>query len=108
MASTPPRLGGWASTFRKAASEVDYPITALLAKDPKTITMRKDLYTVFGPEEAEWKAELLRFHQSQHQRNLNTRGYGFDERILRVNRETARELSEDAMFAEVFEIQFSS
>jgi len=93
------------SMFRKAACEAGYPITALLAKDPKTIGMRRDLYTVFGSEQAEWKAELLRFHQSQHQRNLNTRGYGFDERILRVNRDTARELSRDDMFAEVFEIQ---
>ena len=44
--------------------------------------MRYDFYTAFGPEEAEWKATLLRFHSSQHQRNLNTRGKGFDERIL--------------------------
>jgi len=94
------------SMFRKVASEAGHPITALLAKDPKTISMRHDLYTVFGPEEAEWKAKLLRFHQSQHQRNLNTRGYGFDERILRGNRETARRLSKNNMFAEVFEIQF--
>lgn len=93
------------SMFRKVESEVDYPITAFLARDPKTISMRNDLYTVFGREEADWKAELLRFHQSQHQRNLNTRGYGFDERILRVNRETARGLSKNNMFAEVFEIQ---
>ena len=94
------------SMFRKAASEFPRPITSLLAKDPKTISMRNDLYTVFGPEKAEWKAELLRFHQSQHQRNLNTRGYGFDERILRVNRQNARELSKNNMFAEVFEIQY--
>ena len=94
------------SMFRKVACEAGYPITALLAKDPKTIGMRHDLYTVFGPEEAEWKAELLRFHESQQQRNLNTRGYGFDERILRVNRENACDLSKDDMFAEVFEIQY--
>ena len=91
--------------FRKMASALGYPVTALLAKDPKTISMRHDLYTVFGPEEAEWKAELLRFHQSQHQRNLNTRGYGFDERILRVNRESARELLKNDMYAETFEIR---
>ena len=33
------------------------------------------------------KAELLRFHRTQHERNLQTRQHGFDERILRVNRQ---------------------
>ena len=68
--------------------------------------MRYDFYTAFGPEEADWKATLLRFHQSQHQRNLNTRGKGFDERILEVNRQTADECPGDQEFAEAFECVF--
>lgn len=92
--------------FRKIASSLDYPVTAFLNKDPKTIRMRYDLYTVFGEEDAKWKAQLLRFHQSQHQRNLNTRQHGFDDRILNVNRAIARDLSEKDKYAEVFEIEF--
>jgi len=76
-----------------------------LIHDPKTIQMRHDLYTVFGEDEAEWKGQLLRFHQSQHQRNLRTRQYGFDERILKVNRQIARELQASASYAEGFELK---
>jgi len=94
------------SIFRRIASELRHPVTAFLAKDPKTIRMRNDLYTIFGPDDAEWKARLLRFHHSQHQRNLNTRGCGLDERILKVNRETARKYLKSDAYAEVFEIQF--
>ncbi len=81
-------------------------VTAFLNRDPKTIEMRHDLYTPFEEEEARWKARLLQCHQSQHQRNLNTRGHGIDERILRVNRQTARDLSRAERFAEVFELTF--
>jgi hypothetical protein len=59
----------------------------------------------FGQEEADWKAELLRFHDSQHQRNLHTRGHGFDDRILDVNRAIALELSLPCEYAEAFEIE---
>jgi len=38
--------------------------------------MRCDAYLEYGEESAEWKGELLRFHRSQHQRNLNQRGHG--------------------------------
>lgn len=92
--------------FRKATSSLDYPIMAFLNRDPKTIRMRHDLYTVFGEEGARWKARLLRFHQSQHQRNLNTRNLGFAERTLNINLEIARELSESENYAEVFELDF--
>jgi len=78
--------------------------TMLLSRDPKTIGMRTDAYMPFGKEEAEWKAKLLLFHDSQHQRNLNTRGHGFDERILAGNREFARELGIEAEYAEAFEV----
>ncbi len=91
------------SMFMRVASETVFPLAAFFNKDPKTISMRYDFYTAFGPEEAEWKATLLRHHTSQHQRNLNTRGFGFDERILQVNRQIARELPGEHEFAEAFE-----
>lgn len=76
----------------------------LLLRDPKTIAMRPDLYTVFGHEDAAWKAELLRCHRSQHHRNLLTRGRGFDERILDLNRRIAEELLGVGPFAECLEV----
>lgn len=92
--------------FRRIASEAGCPIAAFLNRDPKTIDMRHDAYTAFGDEEAEWKAKLLCLHRSQHQRNLSTRGHGFDERILRVDRENAGKYLETDGYAEVFEIEF--
>jgi LmbE family N-acetylglucosaminyl deacetylase len=91
--------------FRRFAGEIDYPLAAWLNRDPKTIAMRIDLYTAFGKDEAEWKAKLLRFHDSQHQRNLNTRGHGLDDRILNVNRQIAGEICADAEYAEAFELE---
>lgn len=81
------------------------PPAALLNRDPKTVEMRTDLYMPFGQREADWKAELLRYHDSQHQRNLRTRGHGFDERVLAVNRRIARELSLDDEYAEAYEVE---
>jgi LmbE family N-acetylglucosaminyl deacetylase len=92
--------------FRQVALDGGYALVAFLNRDPKTIQMRPDLYTLFGEIEAEWKGQLLRFHQSQHQRNLRMRRYGFDERILRMNRETAVEIHSQAAYAEVFELEF--
>ena len=92
--------------FMRVASEAGFPLAAFFDRDPKTISMRYDLYTAFGSEEAEWKATLLRFHSSQHQRNLNTRGKGFDERILEVNRQIAAECPGNQEFAEAFECAF--
>jgi len=88
---------------RKIVQKLDRPITLLLIRDPKTVAMRTDLYMPFGQEEAAWKATLLRFHDTQHQRNLATRGHGFDDRILAGNRQFARELSLEAPYAEAFE-----
>jgi len=88
------------SMFKKIAKDMKI----YLNRDPKTITMRQDIYTLFGEEDAKWKAELLRYHASQHQRNLNTRAHGFDERILQVNRRIAKEGNCIAPYAEVFEI----
>ena len=94
------------SMFQKIVSQTDRPITALLNRDPKTISMRYDLLTPFGTSEALWKARLLRFHESQHQRNLSTRHQGIDDRILGVNRETASRFLTDAVYAEAFELEF--
>jgi LmbE family N-acetylglucosaminyl deacetylase len=93
------------SMARKIALRCHLPLALLLIRDPKTISMRADFYLSFGGNEAAWKAELLRFHDTQQQRNLNTRGYGFDERILTHNRQIARELSLDEPYAEAFELE---
>lgn len=90
--------------YERIASESAGPITALLNRDPKTIAMRDDVFTCFGEAEAAWKGQLLRYHQSQQQRNLNTRQHGFDERILQVNRQIAKSAPIHAMYAEVFEL----
>ena len=94
------------SMMRQIASFSRMTFMAFLVRDPKTIEMREEVLTFFGQEEADWKAEVMRFHESQQQRNLNVRGYGFDERILRLNRETAaRSLGPNETFAEAFEIE---
>jgi LmbE family N-acetylglucosaminyl deacetylase len=93
------------SLFAQVARRVGRPLAAFLNRDPKTIKMRTDLYASFYQEEADWKAKLLRFHDSQQQRNLRARGRGLDERILNVNRQIARDLSLDKEFAEAFELE---
>jgi len=92
--------------FRQVARQAGYPLAAFLNRDPKTIEMRCDVYLGFDETAAAWKAELLRFHQSQHQRNLNQRGYGFDERILGMNRHSAETCCVGAAYAEAFELEF--
>ena len=47
------------------------PLVAFLNRDPKTVQMRCDVYLGYGEKIAGLKGELLRFYQSQHQRNLN-------------------------------------
>lgn len=93
------------SLARRAASGPRLSVTAFLIRDPKTVAMRLDAYTAFGDEEAGWKARLLRFHRSQQQRNLNTRNKGFDDRILGVNSQAAKELGIPAPYAEAFELE---
>jgi LmbE family N-acetylglucosaminyl deacetylase len=75
-----------------------------LNEDPKSLGIRRDLTVGFDESEAEWKACLLRLHASQHERNLRTRGRGFDERILSMNRRAAVELGSSARYAEAFEL----
>jgi LmbE family N-acetylglucosaminyl deacetylase len=92
--------------FCKAERDAEFPIAAFLNRDPKTINMRYDIYCDFGEKEAAWKGRLLRFHRSQHQRNMNQRGHGMDERILRIDRESAEACSINMPYAEVFELEF--
>lgn len=93
------------SLFKQIARRSARELAVFLVHDPKTIDMRTELYMPFGQALADWKGELLRFHDSQHQRNLRTRGHGFDDRILNVNKAIARELSLDEPYAEAFELE---
>jgi LmbE family N-acetylglucosaminyl deacetylase len=91
--------------FHRIALQAGLALTALLNRDPKTIAMRDDLYLSFGADEALWKSRMLLHHQSQHQRNLNTRRMGLDERILGANRGYARSIGCTEEYAEVFEVE---
>jgi len=94
------------SIFCQVAPEAGYPLVAFLNRDPKTVQMRCEMYLGYGEETAAWKGELLRFHQSQHQRNLKQRGHGMDERILKMDRQSAEMCSVGEPYAEVFELEF--
>ena len=92
--------------FRQVAAKSGYPLVAFLNRDPKTLQMRCDVFLEYGEETALWKAKLLRFHQSQHQRNLNQRNHGIDERILQVDLQSADLCLLGEKYAEVFELEF--
>jgi hypothetical protein len=92
-------------SFRAIAVQERLDLWACLNQDAKTVSMRSDLYMDFDAETAAWKAEMLRFHASQHERNLRTRAIGFDERVLRVNRDAAVLLNAPLPYAEVFELE---
>jgi LmbE family N-acetylglucosaminyl deacetylase len=89
---------------RAAAAELRLDAWACLNRDAKTLGMRVDLFFEFGEAEAAWKAGLLRCHRSQQARNLRTRGTGFDERVLDVNRQAATTLGTPLPYAEAFEV----
>lgn len=91
-------------SVRRIAATLAMDACACLNQDAKTQDMRMDLSFAFGPEDAAWKAQLLRFHRSQQERNLRTRGAGFDDRVLEVNRKAARALGSALPYAEVFEL----
>lgn len=91
--------------FRAVAAQEKLALTALLNQDAKTVAMRHDLYMPFDEETARWKGDLLVLHATQHRRNLNTRGHGFDARVLAVNRDTATALGLSAPYAEAFELE---
>ena len=88
-----------------SASKVELPVALRLNSDVKTVDMRKDFYVPFDETQAQWKGELLRYHDSQHQRNLRDRGYGFDERVLMLNRKTAAGLGISEPYAASFELE---
>ena len=90
--------------FCAIAARERLTLQACLNQDAKTQGLRQDLVMPFGEAEAAWKAELLRHHASQQQRNLRTRGHGFDARVLQLNREAAAGLGLAEPYAEVFEL----
>jgi LmbE family N-acetylglucosaminyl deacetylase len=89
------------------------PILALYNRDPKTVRISEQLVVPFGGEAARWKASLLQTHRSQQERNLEQRGYGLDERILRTNREIQQEVQQRVLerwkdecpYAEAFQVE---
>ncbi|HLW04213.1 MAG TPA: PIG-L family deacetylase [Azoarcus sp.] len=89
--------------FSEIARADERKVEAWLNRDAKTQAMNEDVATRFGASDAQWKASLLRLHASQHARNLNSRGTGFDERILAVNRAAAEAAGWPGEWAEVFE-----
>lgn len=91
--------------FRDVAEREGLACWAFLNRDAKTRAMRDDLHCFFDADEAAWKAGLLRFHDSQQSRNLASRGHGFDERVLAVNRESAMRAGREQAWAETFELQ---
>lgn len=93
------------SLFRAIVASRRLSLIALLARDPKTIRMRVDAFMPYDAATAEWKRRLLLCHDTQHQRNLRTRGHGIDERLLGHDRRNAAELQLAEPFAEVFEVE---
>ena len=94
-------------TFEAVAAAVaalGWTAWALLNQDAKTLQMRVDLFLDFDEDDARWKRELLRCHRSQQARNLRTRGSGFDDRVLAVNRQAAGSLGTPLPYAEAFEL----
>lgn len=91
-------------SFCSIAAGERLTLQACLNQDAKTLGMRSDLYTGFDADLADWKAQLLRHHRSQQQRNLRTLGIGFDARVLQLNRAAAASLGLDEPYAEVFEL----
>ncbi|MEI6166629.1 MAG: PIG-L family deacetylase [bacterium] len=89
--------------FRRAAPGT----TGFYIRDPKTVTFKTDLLMPFNEEDAEWKRKLLLHHQSQEHRNRILRGYGFDDRILDVNRRIAMEQACEEPYAEAFSLSGS-
>jgi LmbE family N-acetylglucosaminyl deacetylase len=90
---------------RRGLEREDASVMMLLNRDPKTLSMRHDLYVGFGEREAKWKRELLRHHDSQQRRNLRTRGTGVDERVLSLNAQWGAAFPELGGYAEVFELR---
>lgn len=93
-------------TFCSIAEQDRLDVCACLNRDAKTVDMRVDLLMPYDAQAAAWKRELLRMHRSQQARNQRTRGHGFDERVLSVDRAAASALGLSEPFAETFELRF--
>ena len=91
--------------FRAAMAARRLSAWALLNRDPKTVALRLDAGLPYDAAAAAWKADLLRCHVTQQQRNLRHRGSGFDTRILAMDRRSAAELGWNAAGAEAFELE---
>jgi len=89
----------WFQAWRDARPD---PPLALLVRDPKNLGMRVDLLAPYDSKAAAWKAGLLLCHRSQNDRNLRSRGIGFDERILGPDRAAGSPYGFEA--AESFEV----
>jgi LmbE family N-acetylglucosaminyl deacetylase len=92
-----------AKLLTEARTHCSHKTLVMFNHDPKTQNMTPNAFIPFGRDLAEWKGELLRFHDSQHQRNLQTRNAGFDDRILDDNRNSAQAAGTDSPYAEIFE-----
>ena len=101
--------GGHRSVYAmisQLASMTNHPLILFLSIGPRTFHVRIHTFTEFEEEEAIWKGQLLRIHDSQQHRNLKTRGHGFDERILDSNRKMAQRISIGVPYAEAFQVEF--
>jgi len=90
---------------RKAIRDLGKTLLALYNKDAKSLGFQTDLYAGFSETQANWKRTLLRFHDTQQVRNIETRGLGFDDRILNFNRNLANELGLEVPYAETFRVE---
>lgn len=90
---------------RDLAMAASKPLLAFYNQDPKTIQIRLDAYIAFDHLTSLWKREMLRFHQSQQTRNLETRGHGFDDRILKLNKAIAKGVKANHEYAEGFQVE---
>jgi LmbE family N-acetylglucosaminyl deacetylase len=103
-------LGHWRAgklveeAVRRAGSR---PIAVALHREPKTISIRTCVFTPYDAAAQRWKGEMLRLHDSQHKRNLRSRGVGFDERLLKPEAAKARDLGlgDEVVGAEVFQLE---
>ena len=98
---------GHRRTFRlvmRVLPLVKHPVLVFCNLDPKSLEVEPNTFTWFGDDEAEWKREMLLCHDTQHQRNLNTRGSGLDDRILGLNADLATKHGAQATYVEAFEV----
>ena len=95
-----------AEMLTEARRSCQHKFLVMFNHDPKTQQMAPNAFIPFDDKLADWKAQLLRCHDSQHQRNLRTRNAGFDDRILDDNRNSAKSISTSLPFGEIFECVF--